>query len=58
MLSMLPGGDPGDGYVALQQLSLVKICTVLDYKRRELLNCFILFFPFFWVGRTLNWQHT
>lgn len=51
MLSVLPRGDPGEGYVALQQLWLWKICVVLDYKRRELLNPFILFFLFPFLGR-------
>lgn len=51
MLSMLPRGDAGEGYVALQQLSLWKIHIVLDYKRRELLNPFIFFFLFPFLGR-------
>lgn len=55
MLSMLPGGDTGDGYVALQQLSLWKICTVLDYKRRELLHPFpCFFFSLFWSRENLK----
>lgn len=59
LLSVFPRGDPAQGYLGLQQLLLWKMPTVLDCKRRELANPFIIFFFFhlFWVGEpgsTLN----
>lgn len=50
-LSAPPPGDPAEGSVALQQLSLCQIHIVLDDKRRELLNPFVFSFLFPLLGR-------